>query len=100
MNLIRTSNQILFSLYSSFNEFEGCILKRMKSEPSCTQGAIKFFEKQINSIAGSALDLTCTEYKKKPELCIPIMQQMRRKNMMGKSLILPLVEVMNSLANN
>lgn len=70
----------------------------MRKEPKCTNDAIVFFKRQIKSIAGDALDLTCSEYKAHPELCDPILKKMKTVNTPGKSLLLPLVKVMESLA--
>lgn len=71
----------------------------MKKEPKCTVEAITFFKAQIKSLAGDALELVCSEYKKNPELCEPIMKKMRPIKRKGQSLLLPLVEVMESLAS-
>ena len=70
----------------------------MRREPLCTAEAITFFKKIIKSIAGDALDLTCTEYKKDPSLCTAIMKKQKHVNHPGKSLLLPLVSVMQSLS--
>jgi len=82
----------------SYNEFEECIVGRLRKEPKCTSEAVVFFKRQIKSIAGDALDLTCSEYKSNPSLCTPILNKMKSSKQEGKSLLLPLVRVMESLS--
>lgn len=83
----------------SYNRFETCILSAVKKEPEiCTNETIKFFKMLIRSIAGEALDLTCTDYTQNPSKCEGIVKQMKPTNHAGKSLLLPLVSLMRSLS--
>lgn len=83
----------------SYNKFEKCVLDVLRKEPEiCTNDTLKFFKMIIKSIASDAIDSLCSEYISAPEKCVSINKQMKPTNTPGRSLLLPLGQLMKSLA--
>lgn len=92
----------LSSSCCSFIQFENCILHRMEKEARCTKDDITHFKSIVHGVAGDALDLSCSEYfNGDPSKCDDLnnkLKKVKKSNMKGKSILLPMVELIKKIA--